>query len=264
MVPMLAQYWSADYSRYVEPFAGSARLFFHLAPKRALLGDINAELMGTYSQIRKNCRRVYNVLKALKPGRRAYQVVRSMDPSLLPGTTRAARFIYLNHLCFNGLYRTNRDGQFNVPYGGDKTGPLPAFPMLDRYASLLQRATLLAGDFERVLQRVKRGDFVYLDPPFSLRRRRMFHQYDATAFGWADLQRLRSWMEKLNDMDVPFLVSFAESDEGRELCRGFKTRRVLVRRSIGGFMTSRTRVTELLISNRKPIRRTSGTSRQGT
>ena len=125
LVPTLARYWEPGYSRYVEPFAGSARLFFHLAPPRALLGDINADLIATYAQLRKSGAAVHRALKALESGRRAYKDLRKADPSSLAGPARAARFIYLNHYCFNGLYRTNRLGQFNVPYGGDKTGPLP-------------------------------------------------------------------------------------------------------------------------------------------
>ena len=251
-MPTLARYWDSGFARYVEPFAGSARLFFHLAPPRALLGDINAELIATYTQLRRSSVAVYGALKALKGGRQAYQGIRMVDPSSLTGPARAARFIYLNHFCFNGLYRTNRLGRFNVPYGGEKTGPLPGFPELARYSKLLRRATLVSCDSERVLRRVKPDDFVYLDPPFSVRARRVFHQYDATAFGTNDLRRLRSWMERLDDLGVAFLVSFAESDEARYLRRGFHARRVQVKRSIAGFAANRVYVTELLISNRLP------------
>jgi DNA adenine methylase len=254
IVPTLARYWDSSFSRYVEPFAGSAGLFFHLAPSRALLGDINAELIGTYAQLRRSHVPVYRALKALKGGRRTYNRLRMLDPSSLSQPARAARFIYLNHFCFNGLYRTNRLGRFNVPYGGERTGPLPGSPDLARYSKLLQRATLVSCDFERVLERVKPGDFVYLDPPFSVRARRVFHQYDATAFGTDDLRRLRSWMKRLDDLGVSFLVSFADSDEARYLRRGFHTRQVQVKRSIAGFATKRVYVTELLISNRLPPR----------
>ncbi len=252
LVPTLAQYWDSSFARYVEPFAGSARLFFHLAPRRALLGDINTELMSTYASLRKSALAVHRALMSLKGGRQAYRTIRQIDPRSLKDAARAARFIYLNHFCFNGLYRTNRFGQFNVPYGGEKAGPLPNLSVLVHSARLLKRARLESCDFEHVLRQVMPGDFVYLDPPFSVRSRRVFHQYDATTFGEGDLKRLRTWMRHLDDLGVTFLVSFAESAEADQLRRGFHTRSAQVKRSIAGFAAKRVRVTELLISNRRP------------
>lgn len=252
LIPELAKYWDPNFNRYVEPFAGSARLFFHLAPRKALLGDINDELIGMYLHLRQNCVGVHRTLKDFEVGKRAYRRIRKLDPSCLTKNQRAARLIYLNHYCFNGLYRTNKLGRFNVPYGGGKAGPLPTLTSLKQHARLLRKASLKSGDFECVLQMVQPGDFVYLDPPFSISGRRMFHQYDATAFGIDDLRRLRGWMESLDGLNVSFLVSFTDSEEGGYLSRGFHTHRVEVRRSIAGFALKRVRATELLISNRLP------------
>ena len=114
LLPVLAAYWSDDYCRYVEPFAGSACLFFHLQPPKALLADINQELVLTYQVVRSHPHEVAAALGCLRKSRSNFLDLRAAVPTLLSAPQRAARFIYLNRFCFNGLYRTNRKGQFNV------------------------------------------------------------------------------------------------------------------------------------------------------
>jgi len=249
IIPIIARLWNHGFSRYVEPFAGSACLFFHLGPPNALLGDINDELMATYRNIRRQHAEVSSLLVRMRKGEREYYKIRALKPDRLPPAKRAARFIYLNRYCFNGLYRTNLAGCFNVPYGGHGSGSLPSAEMLQRASSLLRRATLINGDFERVLDRVQQGDFVYMDPPFSVSERRVFKEYDASIFGWEDIIRLRRRMDQMADMKIPFVVSYVKSREAEYLARDFKVSRVRVRRNISGFLTSRTTCQELLISN---------------
>lgn len=154
LIPILIKYWDNQYFRYVEPFAGSASLFFSLSPSRALLGDINAELMATYEQVKHNLQSILSALKTMKRGRQSYLRLRSVDPLSLTPSMRAARFIYLNRFCFNGLYRTNRAGQFNVPYGGDKSGVIPSDDSFRRCSLCLQQAELVVGSFDATLVRV--------------------------------------------------------------------------------------------------------------
>src|SRR6266516_1532880 len=106
LIARLSKYWSHEHSRYVEPFAGSACLFFHLAPGRAILGDINRELIETYEQVRDATSAVVSALSPLRKGKARYLDVRALEASTLAPAERAARFIYLNRCCFNGLYRT--------------------------------------------------------------------------------------------------------------------------------------------------------------
>jgi DNA adenine methylase len=193
----------------VEPFAGSACLFFNLKPKQAILGDRNAELIATYREVKYRLPAVISALGKLKKGRLEYLKMRATEPLSLTPSARAARFIYLNRFCFNGLYRTNRAGQFNVPYGGDKSGNIPSESVLKNCSKSLKNAVLFAGDFEKILKKVRPGDFVYMDPPFSVNARRVFNEYDAAIFGLDDLQRLRRWMEILTEMNIKFLVSYA-------------------------------------------------------
>ncbi len=255
LVPELARYWSNGYARYVEPFAGSACLFFHLAPPKALLADINRELIITYKQVRSRPAEVAAVLRRLRRGKNTFLQLRKVNPYVLRLPERAARFIYLNRFCFNGLYRTNRRGEFNVPFGGQKTGAKPTQQHLRACSLLLARATIAANSFERTLERVRPGDFVYMDPPFSITARRVFNEYDASSFGTEQLRSLRQWMIRLEEMAIPFLVSYADSHEARQLSRGFHVRATTVRRSIAGFAGGRAPDTELLISNRLPSHR---------
>jgi len=252
LIRRLSEYWSDKYARYVEPFAGSACLFFQLAPGRAILGDINRELIETYGQVRDNPLAVVSALARFKRGKGQYLRIRALDSTTLPPAGSAARFIYLNRYCFNGLYRTNREGMFNVPYGGKKSGQLPSELTLVQCAQLLRRAELVPGDFEAVLARTQPGDFVYLDPPFSVRGRRVFREYGPSVFGQDDVERLRRWLTLLDQRGVAFLVTYADSAEARQLARDYHVHAAAVQRNIAGFAKARARARELLISNRPP------------
>ena len=156
-LPLLKSFWANKFSRYVEPFAGSAVLFFEVDPPCALLADINKELIGTLRAVRAHPTRVHQALSSIPKGREHYNEVRSTAPASLNQIKRAARFIYLNRYCFNGLYRTNSKGEFNVPYGGEKSGSIPSSEQLKSAAKLLKRATLLSTDFRVTLAKVRKG-----------------------------------------------------------------------------------------------------------
>lgn len=173
LIPVLRTYWRPEFRRYLEPFAGSACLFFSLNPPRAILGDVNRELISTYLETKYRVAGVIKRLSNMRPNRRTYIRLRSFAPDDLGRAARAARFIYLNRYCFNGLYRTNQRGQFNVPYGGEKSGRLPSAEVLRQCSRRLKTARLIAGDFEQVLRLAVKGDFVYMDPPYAVGARRV-------------------------------------------------------------------------------------------
>lgn len=250
LVPVLRQHWGDCQGRYIEPFAGSACLFFALEPPAAIIGDINSDLIESYSIIRTNPDEVHRRLVRARSTSTNYYRVRNLDPTTLSPIERAVRFCFLNRYCFNGLYRTNTDGRFNVPYGGQKSGNPPTLRTFRAAADLLGRATLIAGGFEKVLNLEREGDFVYLDPPYRVSSRRVFREYDPSSFSKPDLERLCGWLEELECRQVHFLASYAESAEARLLAKGFYTRRVRLRRNIAGFTGSRRTASELLISNR--------------
>jgi DNA adenine methylase len=163
--------------------------------------------------------------------------------------TKAARFIYLNRFCFNGLYRTNAEGHFNVPYGAPKTPNVPDVVQFRACARLLGRATLTAGDFRRLLAKVKEGDFVYLDPPYAVSRRRVFIQYAKGHFSTKDLADLSSWLKEIDRRKASFVLSYADSREARSAFRGWNTRRFAVRRNVAGFSNARRNHYEVFLSN---------------
>ncbi|MGH6923565.1 MAG: DNA adenine methylase, partial [Propylenella sp.] len=167
LLPILRTLWPGPEARYVEPFCGSARLYFDLAPPQAVLGDINEELISAYRELRSDFPRVVEGLRRFRPGKRSYYRLREMDPKKMARSERAARFLFLNRFCFNGIYRTNEAGKFNVPYGDPKHALSFNFDLLGEAAGLLRSATLINDDFEAVLEEADAGDFVYLDPPYA-------------------------------------------------------------------------------------------------
>src|SRR6266487_1059655 len=248
LVPMLSEFFDPErHARYVEPFAGSACLFFSIEPKKAILGDINGELIRTYREVKYRCDEVMNRLSRFRKSKKEF--LRRRKPSTRNSSRahQAARFIYLNRCCFNGIYRTNRKGEFNVPYGGKGSGSIPK--KLAKHAKALRSAVLVSGDFEKVLRRVRPGDFVYLDPPFSVNSRRVFREYDASQFDFGSIWRLRICLEELAANNVNFLVSYALCREASFLAEGFERKIVRVRRNVAGFAKHRRYARELLIFN---------------
>ena len=251
LLPILSRYWDSNYIRYVEPFAGSASWFFYISPSSALLGDINKELILTYRQIKNNLNEVIKALNTMELGRKNYLRLRNIEPSTLSQTNRAARFIHLNRFCFNGIYRTNNSGKFNVPYNGG-AGKIPDLSVFEQCSKTLKVASFVSGSFEKTLEKVKSGDFVYIDPPYSVKAKRTFNEYDATIFNQDQLKLLRKWILWLDKKDIPFLVSYADSEEGDFLRKGLYSEVVSVRRNVAGFAANRRHANELLISNMKP------------
>jgi len=250
LLPTLKTFWTKKHQRYLEPFAGSACLFFSIKPPKAILGDLNPELIATYIEVKYRIGAVLKELKSIGPAnKQEYARLRAVDISTLTPAARAARFIYLNRFCFNGIYRTNLLGKFNVPYSGVGCGMLPDDEVFRMCSRLLQKARVINADFEKVLKQAVKGDLVYMDPPYAVRARRVFRQYDPSTFEHEDITRLRSWMEKLNRGGVDFVVSYAESNEAEMLKKDFSYQIVAVRRNISGFATHRAWTNELLITN---------------
>jgi len=250
LLPTLQTFWTSKHKRYVEPFAGSACLFFAIKPPKAILGDLNPELIATYIEVKYRIAAVLKELKKLKPeDKTEYLRLRGIDISKMTPPARAARFIYLNRYCFNGIYRTNLLGQFNVPYSGVRCGAVPDDEVFEKCANRLRRARFMNSDFENVLKHAEKGDLVYMDPPFAVRARRVFRQYDPSTFTSDDIARLRGWMVRLNTKRVNFVVSYAESDEADVLRKDFSYETVAVRRHIAGFAAHRRMSNEIIISN---------------
>lgn len=248
-IPRLVKFWQANHVRYVEPFAGSACLFFAIQPEKAILSDLNSELIETYEIVRQHPEKVYNKIVHIPRVENIYYKIRAQDPNKLTPFNRAIRFIYLNRNCFNGIFRTNTNGMFNVPFATYRAGAFITREEFILSSRLLERAVLRACDFGKTLSQVRKGDFVYIDPPFAVKSRRVFCEYGAKPFNIDDLGRLEEHLRKIDARGADFLVSYADCKEARQLAKSWNSFRIRVRRHIAGFAGARKMAYELLITN---------------
>lgn len=191
--PTIASIVGPSPRRYIEPFLGGGALFFYLRPLEALLSDINGELINTYRQVKRYAPAIIDRLRQFDVSQSTYYNVRAAQPP--KALDRAVRFLYLNRTAFAGLYRLNKKGQFNVPYGGgERTAQILCESTILRDAArALQHATLTVCDFEDALARAGVGDTVYCDPTFTVAHdSNGFVRYNERNFSWEDQKRLAS------------------------------------------------------------------------
>jgi DNA adenine methylase len=238
-----------DMHRYVEPFAGSACLYWALGPEKALLSDLNRELISLYEQVRDNPILVYNTYSGLKNTSDTYYYIRQLFQSEPNPTKRAGQFVFLNRYCFNGLYRTDKIGRFNVPYGGTKSGVLPTLGQLMEYSRNLAGVELRASDFSSAIRDVTKGDFVYLDPPFYSSTNRVFVSYTSTPFTRADLDRLEKALVQIDRAGAKFAVSYLDNDDIRPIASKWNQSHLMVLRRVSGFAAGRGQSREVVFTN---------------
>lgn len=231
------------FKRYYEPFMGGGALFFALQPTKAHLSDKNAELIHAYTQVRDCPDEVIRELRNLRNNERAYYRIRSNLPA--SDAARAARFIYLITLAFNGIYRVNLRGEFNVPYGR-KTHFDPCDEKRICAASeLFKTASIREQDFEDALIGAKHGDLVYLDPPYTVAHgNNGFVKYNAKIFSWEDQLRLARAAKDLAARGCTVIVSNADHASIRKLYGGFESVEVERHSIIAASGDFRSRITE--------------------
>lgn len=231
--------------RYLEPFLGGGAVFFFLRPWPATLSDINQDLINVYQQVRDNVDEVVERLRRLSIDPATYLDVRAMRPRT--PITRAVRILYLNRTAYNGLYRVNQRGEFNVPFGC-KEGTILCDELLLRSASrALQNRTLAVADFERTIDSATTGDIVYADPPYTTRHdNNGFRRYNESLFSWSDQERLASACVRAAGRGAHVFVSNAAHKEIACLFNSF--RRLTMRRYTGvsGPLSARGMVREKL------------------
>lgn len=221
-----------SFDRYVEPFLGSGAVFFHLRPRRALLSDMNAELINTYDQIRLNWQKISQSLRRHQRNHCEAYYYEERARSRRAEHERAATFIYLNRVCWNGLYRVNLRGQFNVPIGTKTSVILPSDDF-ESVATILRRAKLIATDFESVLNRTNGRDFVFIDPPYVTRHNlNGFAKYNDQIFSWSDQERLASAIKRAAERGVKMLLTNANHASVRNLYLGVGQHITLTRNSV--------------------------------
>jgi DNA adenine methylase len=221
-----------QFRAYHEPFLGSGAVFFHLDPIIASISDANPELISTYRAVRDEPKNVVRLLRAHsnRHSDAYYYEVRSAAPRTQ--ASKAARFIYLNRTCWNGLYRVNKEGIFNVPRG---TKDSVIFPNDDfvLISHRLKRARIVCCDFETTLDRACTDDFVFVDPPYTVKHNyNGFLKYNQSIFSWDDQIRLASAVKRASDRGAKILVLNADHESVRSLYRGLGTQFALPRSSV--------------------------------
>jgi len=166
LIPELLKYVPKFFNKYIEPFVGGGALYFNLSHTKSIISDSNEELIITYKEVRDNPDGVIDVLDSYRNEESFYYKIRGLEPEKLSNSERAARFIYLNKTCYNGLYRVNKQGKFNVPYG-KRTGNFYNRETLIAASEHLSNAKIFNSDYQYVLNKyAQEGDFIFLDPPY--------------------------------------------------------------------------------------------------
>lgn len=243
---------AASIRRYFEPFIGSAAVYFYWQPKPALLSDRSAHLMDLYRTVQAD---VEGVIRALAPHRNEaeyYYAIRAQNPADLTAVARAARLIYLNKTCYNGLYRENSQGAFNVPFGRYKNPKICDKERLRAAACALQGVELRTADFADILAKAGQDDFVYLDPPYApLSPTSSFTNYNRYGFDDGDQRRLAQAVHALTVRGCKVMLSNSSAPFIYELYdgRGYHLIPIPARRNINSKADRRGPITELLILN---------------
>jgi DNA adenine methylase len=259
LLPELCALAPLEIGTYFEPFCGGAALFFALAaaePKafrKAVLADQNVDLMALYGALRDDVEALITELAKYRYDRDLFYQVRAQNAQLLSPLERGARLLFLNKTCFNGLWRVNASGQFNVPFGAYKNPVICNKAVLRNAAAQLQGVTLQTGDFLAATKRARAGDFVYFDPPYvPLSKTALFTAYGQLGFGRAEQECLRDELFRLKKLSVRAVLSNHDTPETRALYKGLWCRNVQVRRSINSDITKRGHTGELIVMSERP------------
>lgn len=236
--------------RYIEPFFGGGGVFFGLNPERAILGDINKDLMFFYKELREDPKSLVEGMAGFENTKKDYYTVRAMDRDIkfgnLTTSYKAARFYYLNQMSYNGLYRVNKNGEFNAPYGYRKWKFEPKIANLVSVSKKLNEdgITLFLGDFRDCLKGIKKGDFIYLDPPIMKSVR-----YHRTDFTLADMEDLKEICDRATKRGARFLMTYKYDDKVIELFKDYEITTFSNLRKVNSDITNRKNIADIIIKN---------------
>ncbi|WP_417488030.1 DNA adenine methylase [Maricaulis sp.] len=239
-----------EFKKYVEPFLGGGAVFFHLAPKRAVLSDINSDLITTYKVMRDSPVELQTAMsehQALHNYAHYYAIREAVPQS---DFETASRFLYLNRTCFNGIFRVNQQGKFNVPIGSKETVLFDEDDFV-ALSDVLKKARILNDDFSKTIGRAREGDFLFVDPPYTVKHNlNGFVRYNEKIFSWNDQVRLAASVKRASDRGVQVMVTNADHKSVRELYQDYGAIYKTVGRSskIAGPSSARGRVTEAMFT----------------
>jgi len=257
LLPEIRKYIPEKFTIYYEPFVGGGAVLFDIQPKRAVINDVNFELMNLYEVIRDNVDLLIEDLKKHKNEKEYFYEIRELDRdkekySQLTKVERASRLLYLNKTCYNGLYRVNQAGQFNTPFGNYKNPNIINEKVIRAVSDYFNWAdiTFKCCDFEESVKGIGKGAFVYFDPPYDpVSESANFTEYSKDGFTKEDQIRLKKLCDRLNDKGIKFLLSNSATEFIIDLYKDYKIEIIQARRSINSDGRKRGEVDEVLVRN---------------
>src|SRR3989344_6149979 len=261
LISQFTKFFPTKIERYFDVFVGGGAVAFYIIqkykPKEVFISDINEELINTYEIIRDN---LVDLIKSLKEHKQKhskeyYYKIRALNPKELNKVERASRFIYLNKSCFNGLYRVNSKGGFNVPIGSSKNPAILPEADLILISKLLKNVTIKNMSFENILDYAKSGDFIYFDPPYYPLKKESFTTYTAGNFLEKEQEKLAEIFRELDKRGCKVMLSNSDTDFIKNLYKGYKAHIVKATRMINCDATKRGKINEVVILNYKPTQK---------
>ncbi|MFN3927113.1 MAG: DNA adenine methylase [Pseudanabaenaceae cyanobacterium] len=264
LIPQLAQLFPQNFTRYCEPFVGSGAVYWYVYSlqlqqkinlTQVRLTDNNPELINTYIVVRDSLSTLIELLETHKQNHSNYYYyyIRSLEPSKLSPLERAARFIYLNKTCFNGLYRVNRSGKFNVPMGSYKNPSIFEADNLRAVSQALQKVDIELSSFTSVLDWAQKDDFIYFDPPYApVSPTSNFTSYTANNFGETEQKQLAKVFLQLHARGCKLMLSNSWVDFILNLYKDFHCIEVKASRAINSDPTKRGQISEVVVINYAP------------
>lgn len=258
LLPELQKFKPKNYNTYFEPFVGGGALLFSLHPQNAVINDFNSSLMNVYRVIKENPEELLKILEkyAENNSKEYYLKIRSADRDgrieKMNNVEKAARLLYMLKVDFNGLYRVNKKGQFNVPYGKNKNPKIADRENIMAVSGYFNSCNIdfLSGDFEDAVHGVQENDFVYFDPPYiPLSSTSNFTSYTEDGFSFDDQKRLRDTFFRLSSIGAYVMLSNSDTPLTRELYAGANIHEVTASRTINSNAKKRGKVGELIITN---------------
>ena len=257
LIPEIEKYIPSHYTTYYEPFVGGGAVLFHLQPKKAVVNDVNEELINLYQVIKDNVDELIEDLKKHKNEPDYFYKIRELDRDMgeyqsLSPIERASRIHYLNKTCYNGLFRVNSQGQFNTPFGRYKNPNIVNEPTLRAVSKYFNSANISfkCCDFEEAVKWARKGSFIYFDPPYDpVSDTSSFTGYDKGGFDRKEQKRLKELCDRLDHRGIKFLLSNSETEFILELYKDYKIEIVQAKRSINSKGHKRGAVNEVLVRN---------------
>jgi len=250
LVNKYSEHFPKKYNNYIEPFLGGGAVFFFLEPKKAILSDLNEELINTYRCVRDEPSKLLNVLKIHQRNHSKEYYYKTRDFNPIKIHTKAGKFLYLNRTCFNGIYRVNSSGKFNVPYGNKSTIIYENESFQD-LSNKLSNTKLSVCDFEKTIRSAKKDDFLFVDPPYTVAHNNNgFIEYNEKIFSWDDQVRLSNTLKKAKKRGVKILLTNANHLSIRKLYENdFNLIEVSRYSSVSGLSQHRKKYSELIIKS---------------